>query len=255
MVKLTPELIQQSPQYINPVRDRELDLRGYKIPIIENLGATLDQFDTIDFSDNDIRKLDGFPLMKRLKTLLMNNNRIVRVSENLEEYLPSLETVILTNNLIQDLGDLDPLATVKTLRTLSLLKNPVFNRKHYRQYLIYKLPQLRVLDFTKIKMKEREEANQLFRSKKGKLLEKEILRKSKTFVPGAELGDLGKPKGPSPAEIMAIKEAIAKASSLEEIEHLNQLLKSGQIPENARKGQPAQDSMVEEEMELDDRWS
>lgn len=28
MVKLTPELIAQSHQYINPVRDRELDLRG-----------------------------------------------------------------------------------------------------------------------------------------------------------------------------------------------------------------------------------
>jgi len=28
MVKLTPELIEQSMQYINPVRDRELDLRG-----------------------------------------------------------------------------------------------------------------------------------------------------------------------------------------------------------------------------------
>jgi len=36
-----------------------------------------DQFDTVDFSDNDIRKLDGFPLLKRLKTLLLNNNRIV----------------------------------------------------------------------------------------------------------------------------------------------------------------------------------
>jgi len=28
MVKLTPDLIQQSMQYTNPVRDRELDLRG-----------------------------------------------------------------------------------------------------------------------------------------------------------------------------------------------------------------------------------
>lgn len=50
---------------------------GYKIPQIENMGATLDQFDTIDMSDNDIRKLDGFPLLKRLKCLLLNNNRIV----------------------------------------------------------------------------------------------------------------------------------------------------------------------------------
>lgn len=28
MVKLTPDLIQSSMQYINPVKDRELDLRG-----------------------------------------------------------------------------------------------------------------------------------------------------------------------------------------------------------------------------------
>lgn len=28
MVKLTPELINQSMQYMNPCRDRELDLRG-----------------------------------------------------------------------------------------------------------------------------------------------------------------------------------------------------------------------------------
>lgn len=50
---------------------------GYRIPEIENLGATGDQFDTIDFSDNDIRKLDGFPYLKRLKCLFFNNNRIV----------------------------------------------------------------------------------------------------------------------------------------------------------------------------------
>ena len=43
MVKCTAELIEGAGQYINPVRDRELDLRGYKIPVIENLGSTLDQ--------------------------------------------------------------------------------------------------------------------------------------------------------------------------------------------------------------------
>lgn len=55
---------------------------GYKIPQIENMGATLDQFDTIDFSDNDLRKLDGFPYLARLKCLLLNNNRIVYVLIN-----------------------------------------------------------------------------------------------------------------------------------------------------------------------------
>lgn len=35
-----------------------------------------DQFDTIDLSDNEIRKVDGFPLLLRLKSLLVSNNRV-----------------------------------------------------------------------------------------------------------------------------------------------------------------------------------
>ena len=29
MVKLTPDIFEISPQFTNPIRDRELDLRGY----------------------------------------------------------------------------------------------------------------------------------------------------------------------------------------------------------------------------------
>ena len=76
MVKLSPDLIYGAAQSLNPCRDRELDLRGYKIPLIENLGATLDQFDAIDFSENELRKVDNFPYLPRLKTLFFNNNRI-----------------------------------------------------------------------------------------------------------------------------------------------------------------------------------
>ncbi|KTF87569.1 hypothetical protein cypCar_00039887, partial [Cyprinus carpio] len=195
MVKLTAELIEQAAQYTNAVRDRELDLRGYKIPVLENLGATLDQFDTIDLSDNEIRKLDGFPLLKRLKTLLMNNNRICRIGETLEQSLPDLKELILTSNNIQELGDLDPLASVKSLSLLSLLRNPVTNKKHYRLYVINKIPQIRVLDFQKVKMKN----------------------------------------------------AIANATSLAEVERLKGLLQSGHIPgRELRSGAP---NMVEEEEE------
>lgn len=35
----------------------------------------------------------------------------------------------------------------------SLLRNPVTNKKHYRLYVINKLPQIRVLDFQKVKLK------------------------------------------------------------------------------------------------------
>lgn len=227
MVKLTAELIEQSAQYTNPVRDRELDLRGYKIPVIENLGATLDQFDTIDLSDNDIRKLDGFPLLKRLKSLLLNNNRVVRISDTLAECLPNLESLILTNNSMQELGDLDALGSIKSLTYLSLLRNPVTTKKHYRLYIVYKIPQLRVLDFQRIKQKEREAASKMFKGKKGQERAQDIGKRSKTFVPGEKLVER---TGPSKEDVELIKNAIANAKTLEEVERLNQMLKSGHIP-------------------------
>lgn len=42
-----------------------------------------DQFDTIDLSDNEIVKLENFPYLNRLGTLLMNNNRITRINPNI----------------------------------------------------------------------------------------------------------------------------------------------------------------------------
>ncbi|CAZ84018.1 unnamed protein product [Tuber melanosporum] len=38
-MRLTTELLQAAHSYLNPLNDRELDLRGHKIPAIENLGV------------------------------------------------------------------------------------------------------------------------------------------------------------------------------------------------------------------------
>ncbi|XP_054164213.1 U2 small nuclear ribonucleoprotein A'-like [Oppia nitens] len=261
-MKLTPELIESGYQYINrATRDRELDLRAYKVTVIENLGATLDQFDSIDFSDNDIRKLDGFPLLNRLKTLLLNNNRISRIGDSLHESLPHLESLILTGNHMQELGDIEPLAKCDKLTTLSLLNNPVTTKKHYRLYVIHKLPTVRLLDFRKVKLRERDEAKQLFKGDKGRKLESEIGVKSKTFVPGGGDEQIATKESTRPvhtaADVEAIKAAIAKAQTLEEIERLNQLLKSGYIPgksdvNNQRNDNKTSQQQVVEEEDDDD---
>jgi len=233
MVRLTAELISQGVQFMNPVKDYELDLRGYKVPVIENLGATLDQFDTIDLTDNEIRKLDGFPLLNRLSTLLLSNNKVCRIADNLEVCLPKLRSLVLTNNLIAELGDLDALATVPTLETLSLLRNPVTTKKNYRYYVVHRLPQLRVLDFRRIKLKEREAAKKMFKGERGAALAAELGQKSKTFTPGAPVNGVSKP-APNPQakqDMEAIKLAIANAKSLEEVEHLKNLLRAGQVPQ------------------------
>lgn len=235
-MKLTAELILQSAQFTNALKDRELDLRGYKIPVIENLGATLDQFDTINFSDNDIRKLEGFPLLKRLKCLLLNNNRVCRIGDGLETCLPNLETLVLTNNSMQDLNDLEPLGSIKSLRYLSLMRNPITNKPNYRLYVIFSLPQVRVLDFQRIKQREREAAVRLFGGRKGeKLLNGAKSSRTNKFVPGEPLLKAPVPqpakKNPQRNNIAAIKAAIANAKSLDEVKKLEMLLKTGHVPD------------------------
>merc|ERR1711862_295593 len=104
-------------------------------------------------------------------------------------------------------------------------------KRNYREYVIHKFPNLRVLDFKKVKQKEREAAKQLYKSKEGKTQLKEIQRKAKTFTPGEALPEATNKNtnaaGLTPEQVRSIKTAIAKASSLDEIERLNQMLRSG----------------------------
>ena len=104
MFRLSRELILRSPQYMNACGEYEIDLRGNKLTVIENLGITENQFDSVDLSDNEIVKLEGFPLLPRLKTILLNNNRISRIAKNLEASIPNVETLVLTGNKISNVS-------------------------------------------------------------------------------------------------------------------------------------------------------
>jgi len=224
MVRLTAELITTSPAFVNTLKERELDLRGNKIAQIENLGATEDQYDVLDFSDNDITRLEGFPLLNRLSTLLLNNNRITSVASGLGPKTPNLETLILTGNRIEHLADLDPLVEFKKLMCMSLIKNPVTKLKHYRLYVIFKLPSIRVLDFQKVKAKERSEAAKLFDNETGAQLVSSISQvKAIPTIISPSLTEEQKLK---------IQEMITKATTNEEIQKLDRALRSGKIPKN-----------------------
>lgn len=209
---------------------------GNKVAVIENLGATEDQFDTIDLSDNEIVKLENLPYLNRLGTLLINNNRITRINPNIGEYLPKLHTLVLTNNRLVNLAEIDPLASFPKLQFLSLLDNNITKKPNYRLYVIHRLKSLRLLDFKKVKNKERLEAENLFASKE---VEEEAKQEPlKTFTPGempnalepAEEQQIPKVVGPSPEELIAIKAAIVNSQTLEEVARLEKALKSGQLP-------------------------
>ena len=260
--RLTPELISRSPQYMSCVNQYELDLRGCRLATIENLGATevgydgsfstrifycfqktkftafflplllQNQFDSIDLTDNAIVRLEGFPKLPRLSSLHLSNNRITRITRNLEDAIPRLEWLILTNNKLSNLADLEPLQTLPRLKYLSLIDNAVTNQPNYRLFVINRCKRLKVLDFRKVKDSEREEAEKMFGGQEAPA--------ATTFEPDEELAAVQSKagtaaeavirKGPSAEQVMAIKAAIAAASTLEEVRRLEEALTSGQMP-------------------------
>jgi len=244
MPRLTADVIARSPAFLNALKDRELDLRGNKIAVIENLAATQDQFDSIDLSDNEILKLECMAVLKRLNQLLLNNNRVTRISDGLGRALPKLETLVLTNNQLTTLTQLEPLAQCPTITSLSLVDNPVTKVKDYRAFVIALLPKLRTLDYKRVKPAEREAAEAAFRRTRGKPV-RGVGSDAPTNGDDVEAASTGAgamvaPKaGPTEEQVEQIKLAIANAASLEEVQRLERALKAGDfdvIAKAAQKG-------------------
>jgi U2 small nuclear ribonucleoprotein A' len=229
-MKLTSELLLSAPSYLNATKDRELLLRGHKIPLIENLGVTKDLSDAIDFTDNDIQVLGNFPKLRRLKTLLVARNRISHIQTDLASFLPNIESLILTSNNISQLADLDPLSQFKKLTYVSLLENPVTSRENYRLYVIWRNPHIRILDFTKVKDLERQRANTLFGTfdDPTPLASQTMGKKSRVFDASVK-GE--KKLGPklTTEDKNKLREALKNATSLAEIEKIEQALSSGYL--------------------------
>ncbi|KAK4865653.1 hypothetical protein LT330_009086 [Penicillium expansum] len=237
-MRLTAELIQSSLTYINPLTDRELDLRGHKIPTIENLGIAKDQ-DAIDFTDNDISSLGNFPHFPRLRTLLLARNRINHIQPALPTSVPNLTTLVLTDNNVSELADLDPLRTLGRLTHLCLLQNPVTRKENYRYWTIWRIPSVRFLDFQKVTDAERATAKELFGTyeEPSSLASKIMGVKSRTFDVSAPAERTPAEKGVrvqlTEKERKRVEQLIRDAKSLQEITKLEKELNEGRIPGGA----------------------
>jgi len=237
-MRLTLDLLQQANQVISPSKHRQLTLRGFKIPAIENLGTTQDEYESIDLGDNDIIKVANIPPLHRLKILILVNNRITRIAEDAFNTLPNLTALVLTNNKLEKMVDIEPIFKVKSLQRLALLENPLTKIKHYRPFLIHKCcDSLRILDFNRIKDKDRKAATALFAGERGEKLLQEVAP-----ARGANLDTASATaNAPSSDVIEKIKKAIAEATTIEEVTRLEKALKSGVLP----------DDMVDEKKEED----
>lgn len=214
MVRLSTELLARAEERINSLGDRELNLRSLGIQTIENLGAANDQFQSIDFCNNEIHELSGFPLMKRVRSLLLSQNHISSISSHFCKSVPFLTTLMLDHNELKSLDDITRLAPLTRLETLVLIGNPVSFLPDYRAHCIQTLPSLQVLDFTRVKLKER----------------KAVQSGAPLVSPAA--AKVGAPTVSVEDKRRAMEKAILNAKTKEEVARLESMLSLGIIPED-----------------------
>ncbi|KAL8291833.1 hypothetical protein RQP46_002091 [Phenoliferia psychrophenolica] len=271
MVRLDAELLARVPSQLNCLKDRELDLRGHKIPAIENLGVTRDSLDALDLTDNSITSLSNFPLLRRLAHVYLSSNPLRTISPSVPTSLPNLRTLVLTNCALpkESLGSVgEVLGRCKRLEQLSLKGCPVAEAQYYREWIVFKCKGLRSLDFDRIKDKDRAAAKALFLTPDGAPTPLSVSFTtaastaaasaasalngvSKTFEPGVEAAVASGKAGRllSKEEKDRVRSAIEGAESVEEIRRLQRMLAQGPTEkdlkdlEKKKKGGAAPDAM------------
>jgi len=228
-MRLTAELISASRIFLNPALEREIDLRGRRIPVIENLGALRDQIDVLDVTDNEIERLENFPKLLRLKWILASNNRISRLHDNLFSSLPNLRVLVLANNRISMLSEIDKLACLKHLEVLNLEDNPVQKREHYRLYVVHHLPSVNLLDLDRVRRKDRLAAEEMFASSAGR----EMLQGVRNQAEVMAVDDANAGLVLSTTQKAALQRALMAATTQAEVDRLDKMLRAGVVPDAA----------------------
>ncbi|GAM18953.1 hypothetical protein SAMD00019534_021280 [Acytostelium subglobosum LB1] len=126
----------------------------------------------VDLSYNNITRIENIESLTKLTSLVLDNNQVG--NSNSFPYLPTLKTLSLNNNNIDDLKAF--IESIKdkfpNLTHLSLLKNPACpnyyftgtdfgDYQKYRYYILSNLKHLKFLDFTEATVEEKKEAARL----------------------------------------------------------------------------------------------
>ncbi|KAK2945027.1 putative U2 small nuclear ribonucleoprotein A' [Blattamonas nauphoetae] len=160
-MRLTVEVLQSIEPFYNTCGDYQANIRGMRVPAIENFGVLRDAFDTVDLSDNSISVLGGFSQCLRLKTLFIGKNQIHSIDPDLPRQLPKLSTLIIPQNQLSTFDAISPLYSLP-ITHLVMEGNPISLLEEYRRTLIHFIPTLTVLDYQKVTQKERVEASKHF---------------------------------------------------------------------------------------------
>lgn len=170
-MRLTLDLVRRAPQFINPLLQRELDLRGQRISSLDEHTLLLleDSFDVVNLTSNALTSLEYFPItskMVRVVTLVAHRNHLQKVS------LPSC--VLALPNVVHFLADHNNFRTAKNLcflrywrklEVVSLEDNPVsrdnpeqLDEDMLRAFLVFLCPSLKLINNGRVVEADRKRA-------------------------------------------------------------------------------------------------
>ncbi|WRT69212.1 uncharacterized protein IL334_006196 [Kwoniella shivajii] len=243
-MRLTPDYVSKAPSHLNPLKERELELRGLQIPVIENLASHQGSYDTLNLTDNSITVLGNIPHSPRLTSIHAAQNQITSISPSLPPNIPNLVSLVLTNNVISSLATLLPLETLTSLRHLVLKGNPVTQQEHYKEFVVWKVAKgkLHTLDFERIKDSLRESSRKLLVDPSTDLpnslahqlsipTTSSIQQSAFTSSVNKPIAKGGKGRLMTPDEKRRVVEALTRAKTSEEVRKLERMLADGIVPE------------------------
>lgn len=126
---------------------KTLYLHENLIEVIQGL-ENQTELDTLNLSKNYIKKIENISHMKVLTHLNLAHN-LVSSLEGIEHVLhvPSLQTIDLQHNKLEDPSIVEVFAQLPDLRVLYLMGNPVVKHiRNYRKNVVYKCKMLKYLD-------------------------------------------------------------------------------------------------------------
>lgn len=229
-LKLTPTVVQNALNVVSPEGLLTLLLRNRRILYIENLEYTKDVFPVIDLTNNEIVELGGIPELPGLEVLLLANNNISRVGL-VAAY--GIRSLLLMNNTISSFAEVAKLRNLSKLENLMMLGNKIVDEHHYRLFMVWLFPKLKVLDCLKIKQKDRNDANELFGPNYENRLPAAdaLINGNKTVEPvlkETRIMETTLKKLLSEEKTVLVQE-LEKATSMEEIERISEALKLGYV--------------------------
>ncbi|OQR66613.1 acidic leucine-rich nuclear phosphoprotein 32 family member A-like [Tropilaelaps mercedesae] len=123
----------------------ELNLDNSRSTTIVGLGDEFVNLRTLSLNSVGLTSLKGFPKLPCLEKLELSDNRISG-GLNVLHGSPRLTHLTLSNNKIQEVETLEPLASLKELRVLDLFNCGVTSVDGYREKMFQLLPSLKYLD-------------------------------------------------------------------------------------------------------------